>query len=177
VGYPDRGEDPSDGTTGERLPLTDRLEREPEARLIELVRALGLRRLAIAFSGAPRASLAQLCARLGEPTSSELLVLLRQVSQQLQGDEVRAAQRAICELGADASTTDRPRDSVELLLFRIGAAWLGPVVAARGQDRLLRLAQRLPSPLGRILLDEGAVAAPPTEGAAVIGAASSILGR
>ncbi len=129
----------------------------PAEPLAELVAALGRRRVAEAFSGAPPGSLAQLCARLGEPAASQLLAESRGLAPP--HDEVRAAQRSLFKLTVDV--LDAPS-----LLARAGARWLAPALAARGGDLLRRVAQRLPEPLGRLLLDERDAPATPDEWAA-----------
>jgi len=160
-------EDKSEGTG-----LLDRLEREDPLTLVTLLTALGRRRVAIAFSGAPRAALAQLCARLGEPMASELLQLVRQVASQIASDEVRASQRALFQLGlADLAGADAAR----ALFVRAGAGWIGPALAQRGGDRLRRVAQRLPRDVGEVLLEGGARPATESEVAQAIAAAAMML--
>jgi hypothetical protein len=165
------GSAPRDGAR-ESPPLIDRLEREDPLTLVTLLTALGRRRVAIAFSGAPRAALAQLCARLGEPTASEILQLVRQVASQIASDEVRASQRALFQLGlADLQGTDAAR----ALFVRAGAGWIGPALAQRGGDRLRRVAQRLPRDVGEVLLEGGARPATESEVAQAVAAAAMML--
>jgi hypothetical protein len=140
---------PSPGSDGSPLAQLDQLPAEP---LAELVGRLGRRRVAEAFSAAPEGSLAQLCARLGEPAASELLKEARSVRPS--HDAVRAAQRSLFKLAVDIT------DSASLLTVA-GARWLAPALAARGGDLLRRVAQRLPQPVGAILLAERG--APATE--------------
>jgi hypothetical protein len=112
--------------------------------------ALGRRRVALAFVGAPRAGLAQLCARLGEPHASQLVEEVRAIKAAAPSPEaVKAAQRAVYYCNA------RSGDAVggRALFFRVGAAWLAPALARDG-DELMRAAQRLPRALGQLLLDE-----------------------
>jgi hypothetical protein len=160
--------------------LLDRLARRDAAELGELLVALGRRRVAVAFSGAPRGALAQLCARLGEPAASELLAQVRAVAPQVGSDEVHAAQRALFALGLDTAAArldgDGPRDARALFL-RAGCAWLGPALAARGDDRLRRVAQRLPRTLGAALLDGARATVDETDGAAASSAAAALLSR
>ncbi|HEX8954469.1 MAG TPA: hypothetical protein VF945_21590 [Polyangia bacterium] len=112
-----------------------------------VVCALGRRRVALAFVGAPRAGLAQLCARLGEPHASELVAEVRAVKAAAPLPEaVKAAQRALFRSG-EQITAGRA------LFFRVGAAWLAPALARDG-DELMRAAQRLPRALGQLLVDE-----------------------
>jgi hypothetical protein len=127
-----------------------RLERLDGGVLEGLLERLGRRRVATAFSGATHAQLAQLCARLGEPAASALLADVRQVASQTTREEVKAEQRALFSLGFDPAG-DTPR----MLFVRVGAARLAPPLAARGGDRLRRVAQRLPRPAGRLLLAAG----------------------
>ena len=112
-----------------------------------MVSALGRRRVALAFVGAPRAGLAQLCARLGEPHATQLVDEVRAVKASApQPDAIKAAQRALFRSGEEHC---RGR----ALFFRVGAAWLAPALARDG-DELMRAAQRLPRALGQLLLDE-----------------------
>jgi hypothetical protein len=157
---------------GDGAGLIDRLEREDPLTLVTLLVALGRRRVAIAFSGAPRAALAQLCARLGEPTASEILALVRQVASQISSDEVRAAQRALFQLGL---TDLQGADAARALFVRAGAGWIGPALAQRGGDRLRRVAQRLPRDVGEVLLEGGARPATESEVAQAIAQAAMML--
>jgi hypothetical protein len=175
--------------------VLDRLERRDAAELGELVAALGRRRVAIAFSGAPRAAVAQLCARLGEPAASELLAQVRAVAPSVGSDEVHAAQRALFGLGpagaalaqgaSRSGDEERSREGRGLssgsearaLFVRAGCGWLGPALAARGGDRLRRVAQRLPRSLGEQLLDGAHAPSSDAEHAAAVSAASALLTR
>ncbi|MSP61005.1 MAG: hypothetical protein EXR72_11800 [Myxococcales bacterium] len=123
----------------------DTLEGLPAVALTELIAALGRRRVALAFSSSPPGALARLCARLGEPAASELLAETR--SLRPDHDEVRAAQRSLFKLAVDAA------DPSSLFLLA-GARWLAPSLAGRGGDRLRRVAQRLPEPIGRLLASQ-----------------------
>jgi hypothetical protein len=125
--------------------MLDKLPRRDSATLEGLLLSLGRRRVAIAFSGAPRAALARLCARLGEPAASELLVEVRGLRAQLSPDEVREAQRALFGFGGDGDPAG--------LFERAGCGLLGPALRARGGDLLRRVAQRLPRPLGQALTE------------------------
>jgi hypothetical protein len=160
---------------GARDLLGLRLEREDPARLETLLMSLGQRRVAIAFSGAPRAALAQLCARLGEPAASELLGLVRQVAAQISSDEVRAAQRALFTLEGDTPVVEDA--DWRRLYLRAGCAWLGAALLQRGGDRLRRVAQRLPRPAGEVLLAAARQPATESEAAAATAAAVALLGR
>jgi hypothetical protein len=139
------------------------LARATPAGLERALMALGRRRVALAFIGAPRVGLAQLCARVGEPAASELLAEVRALKAATPSpDDVKAAQRALFrnddgELRGDGGGLDE----AHAFFFRIGAAWLAPALLHTG-DRLRRAAQQLPRPLGQTLLDEAA--APSTEG-------------
>jgi hypothetical protein len=141
----------------------DQLERRSGGELALLLLALGRRRVAVAFSGAPRGALAQLCARLGEPAGSQLVDEVRRIAQLVLPADVTAAQQAL----------HLPDDNhPELDLFsQVGVAWLAPALAATGGDRLRRLAQRLPRPLGEALL-QAAVGPVDNE---VLAAAMSLL--
>ncbi len=129
----------------------DRVGAEP---LEELVVTLGRRRVAQAFSTAPAGSLAQLCARLGEPAAGRLLAEARTIRPS--HDEVRAAQRSLFKLAVDVP--DPPS-----LLLVAGARWLGPSLAALGGDHLRRVAQRLAEPTGRTLLAQSSAPATAAE--------------
>ncbi|HEY2743396.1 MAG TPA: hypothetical protein VGL86_02185, partial [Polyangia bacterium] len=114
--------------------------------------ALGRRRVALAFVGAPRAGLAQLCARLGEPHATQLVEEVRALkSSSLPPDAAKAAQRAVYVLLGRAGES---LEAGKALFFRVGAAWLAPALARDG-DELMRAAPRLPRALGQLLLDEG----------------------
>jgi hypothetical protein len=117
--------------------------------LARMIVALGRRRVAIAFSGAPRGALAQLCARLGEPAGSQLVDEVRHIAQLVLPADVTAAQQAL----------HHSEDSRHDLFTQAGVAWLAPALAASGGDRLQRIAQRLPRVLGELLL-EAAVGQP-----------------
>src|SRR4051812_23338364 len=123
----------------------EQLERRSGAELALLVVALGRRRVAVAFSGAPRGALAQLCARLGEPAGSELVDEVRHIAQLVLPADVTAAQEAL----------QRSADNGLDLFTRVGVAWLAPALAAGSGDRLQRVAQKLPRPLGEALLKSG----------------------
>lgn len=128
-----------------------------------VVCALGRRRVALAFVGAPRAGLAQLCARLGEPHASQLVAEVRAVKASAPPPEaIKAAQRALFRSGENIgepaagsarTAADQRRANGRGLFFRVGAAWLAPALARDG-DELTRAAQRLPRALGQLLLDE-----------------------
>ena len=134
----------SSSTGNDTSPLAA-LAELPAEPLAELLAALGRRRIAEAFSGAPPGSLAQLCARLGEPAASMLLAEAR--AARPSHEAVRAAQRSLFKLAVDV--LDGPS-----LLAHAGARWLAPSLQARGGDLLRRVAQRLPERAGRILLAE-----------------------
>jgi hypothetical protein len=123
------------------------LSSRPPDEIERVLCALGRRRVALAFVGAPRAGLAQLCARLGEPHATQLVDEVRALkTAALPPDAVKSAQRALFRSG----------DGIEAgraLFFRVGAAWLAPALARDG-DELMRAAQRLPRSLGQLLLDE-----------------------
>jgi len=137
------------------------LARRTPPEIEQLVAALGRRRVALAFVGAPRAGLAQLCARLGEPHASQLVAEVRALkSATPSGDEIKGAQRAIFRSGEGL-------EAGQDLFFRVGAAWLAPALAREG-DELSRVAQRLPRPLGQTLLDEADAYATPEERSAAM---------
>lgn len=147
----------------------DPFDRASSAQLTELVVALGRRRVAIAFSSAPRAALARLCARLGEPAGSELVAEVRLVAGQVAPTDVAAAQQAL-HGGGSAGLVNR---DAARLFTRIGVAWLAPAYGdgSDGDDRLRRLAQRLPRALGQELLDARTAGADP----AALPTATSLL--
>jgi hypothetical protein len=137
----------------------DQLERRVGAELALLLIALGRRRVAIAFSGAPRGALAQLCARLGEPAGTELVDEVRRIAQLVLPADVTAAQQAL-----HGPALDDDRHALGLFT-QAGVGWLAPALRALGGDRLQRVAQRLARPLGTALLtaadgslDSGALA-------------------
>ena len=134
---------------------------ERRTKFEKLIAALGRRRVALAFVGAPRAGLAQLCARLGEPHASQLVADVRALkSTPPTSDEIKGAQRALFRSG----------DAIEAgsnLFFRVGASWLAPALAREG-DELSRVAYRLPRPLGQTLLDEADAFSTPEERAAAV---------
>jgi hypothetical protein len=114
---------------------------------------LGRRRVALAFVGAPRAGLAQFCARIGEPAASALLAEVRALKAAAPAsDDVKAAQRALFR-GDDGELRGDSIDEAHGLFLRVGAGWLAPALARSG-DELRRTAQRLPRPLGQTLLDQ-----------------------
>jgi hypothetical protein len=139
--------------------LSSRTPAEIERVLV----ALGRRRVALAFVGAPRAGLAQLCARLGEPAASELVDEVRAVKAKSPShDAVKAAQRALFR------SRDGGEDSgARGFFFRVGCAWLAPALARDG-DELQRAAQRLPRALGQQLLDEADAASSDGERASAL---------
>jgi hypothetical protein len=157
----------ADGATGDEDEAAQLLRRTPD-EIERVLMALGRRRVALAFVAAPRAGLAQLCARIGEPAASELVAEVREVKAVGAGHEdVKAAQRALFrgddgELGGAGGL-----DEADALFFRVGAAWLGPALGRRG-DQLRRLAQRLPRPLGQTLLDEATAFATEAERTAAV---------
>lgn len=145
------------------------LERAGEHTLERVLLALGRRRVATAFSGAPRASLAQLCARLGEPAATELIAEVQAVASTVSSDEVRTAQRALFQIMTGAPVEG---ETARGLFLRAGAAWLGPALAMRGGDRPRRVAQRMARPVGELLLAgaaEPATEADALEAARVVG--------
>jgi hypothetical protein len=140
------------------------LERRSPAQLHELLVALGRRRVATALSVAPRGALARLCARLGEPAASELAGEVRALAGLVATREIAAAQRALHK--AELSDGDAGR-----LFTTLGCAWLGAALAQLGGDRLRRVAQRLPLPIGQALVGgaEGA------DGEGALAAAAALL--
>jgi hypothetical protein len=139
------------------------LSRRAPDEIERVLVALGRRRVALAFVGAPRAGLAQLCARLGEPAASHLVAEVRALKAAAPApDDVKAAQRALFRSGDTIgepaagmvrTDADQRRANGRGLFFRVGAAWLGPALARDG-DELMRVALRLPRALGQALLDE-----------------------
>lgn len=122
------------------------LSRRAPEEITRALAMLGRRRLALAFAGAPRAGLAQLCARLGEPAAGELVAEVRALKSAAPPEAIKAAQRALFRSGDDL-------DGGGELFLRLGAAWLAPALAPGG-DELSRVAQRLPRSVGQLLLDE-----------------------
>ena len=147
------------------------LSRHTAERLERALAALGRRRVALAFIGAPRAGLAQLCARLGEPAASALVAEVTELRVQKTAtlDEIKAAQHAVFFAGGGVGGAgddgelggDGGRDRAATLFLRVGAGWLAPALARDG-DELRRVAQRLPRALGQALVD--AAAAPSSDG-------------
>ena len=148
--------DPRDDGAAERAgpaaraqAAVDRLLAGPPERLDAALYALGRRRIAVAFTGAPRSALAQLLARLGEPEATQLVSEVRAIPPGVSADEVKAAQRALLRGGSEPLHGE----SAALFLRRVGGGWLAPLVDGAG-DRARRLAQRLPRTIGEILLRE-----------------------
>lgn len=142
--------DPAPGRT-HAARRVERLLEGPIDRLHAALHALGRRRVAIAFTGAPKSALAQLLARLGEPAAGELVAEVRAVPPGVSADEVKAAQRALFQGGKGPA----PGEPAALFFRRVGCGWLAPLVDAEG-DRARRLAQRLPRTLGEVILTERA---------------------
>lgn len=152
--------EPDDGGAGS-------LSRRTPEQIERALGALGRRRVALAFLGAPRAGLAQLCARLGEPAASQLVAEVRALKAAAPPhDEIKAAQRALFRSGDDLDAAPG-LPAERALFFRVGAAWLAPALARDG-DELHRVAQRLPRPLGEALLAEAAAPASEAERAAAL---------
>ncbi len=116
-------------------------------QLLSLIAALGRRRVAIAFSGAPRTLLAQLLVRLGEPHAQELTDEIQSLSGKLKPAEVKLAQRGI------ERVLGRQQQPTHFFLEQ-GCAWLAPALLRRphDSDQVLRLAQKIPRRLGEQLL-------------------------
>ena len=146
-----------------RQAVIDQLFEGPEARLLAALLVIGRRRVAVAFTGAPRSALAQLLARIGEPEASRLAAEVRAIPPGVSAEEVKAAQRALFRSGA------APHDDEAGALFfqRVGAGWIAPLAAGTG-DRARRIAQRLPRKLGEILLSERGQQLPEGERAALV---------
>ena len=143
------------------------LSRRTPEQIERALVALGRRRVALAFVGAPRAGLAQLCARLGEPAASQLVAEVRAWKAAAPPhDEIKAAQRALFRSGDDVAAAPG-LEPARALFFRVGAAWLAPALARDG-DELDRVAQRLPRLLGEALLAEASAPASDAERAAAL---------
>jgi hypothetical protein len=127
----------------------------PLERLEGVLLQLGRRRVAIAFTGAPRSALAQLLARLGEPEASRLVAELRAIPPGVSAEEVKAAQRALFRSEPEPAAGE----SAALFLRRVGCGWIAPLVERGQSDRARRLAQRLPRRLGEVILRESTPAA------------------
>ena len=144
-----------DAPVPERAPLpraqaaVERLLRGPLEGLESAMLLLGRRRIAIAFTGAPRSALAQLLARLGEPEATQLVSELRSIPPGVSAEEVKAAQRALFRSGPEPHAGE----SAALFFRRVGCGWMAPLVDGSG-DRARRLAQRLPRALGEVILRE-----------------------
>jgi hypothetical protein len=147
----------------------DRLLAGSTERLESALLLLGRRRVAIAFTGAPRSALAQLLARLGEPEASQLVAELRAIPPGVIAEEVKAAQRALFQGGPGPHSGE----SAALFLRRIGCGWIAPLVDDRG-DRARRLAQRLPRSLGEIILREAGQPLTEADRAALIRACTGL---
>lgn len=144
-----------------RHAIIDELLEGPVERLLHALVVVGRRRVAIAFTGAPRSALAQLLARLGEPEASRLAAEVRAIPPGVSAEDVKGAQRALFRSGA----TPHDDESGALFFQRVGVGWLAPLAAGTGAgttagtpagsgDRARRIAQRLPRALGEILLGE-----------------------
>jgi hypothetical protein len=169
-----------DGDSAAAADRTRSLSRHSAEYLERALVALGRRRVALAFVGAPRAGLAQLCARLGEPAASALVAEVRALKTAAP-DEIKAAQRALFDHGGGSSDEgelggDGGRDRAAALFFRVGAAWLAPALARDG-DELRRAAQRLPRALGQTLLDAAAAASSEAERAAALTQLANVVER
>jgi hypothetical protein len=129
----------------------------PLERLEGVLLQLGRRRVAIAFTGAPRSALAQLLARLGEPEAGRLVAELRAIPPGVSAEEVKAAQRALFRSGPEPVAGE----NAALVLRRVGCGWIAPLVDGGASDRARRLAQRLPRALGEVILRESTAATSP----------------
>jgi hypothetical protein len=147
----------------------DQLERRTSPELALMIVALGRRRVAVAFSGAPRGALAQLCARLGEPAGTELVNEVRRIAQLVLPADVTAAQQAL-----HGTELDDGRHALGLFT-QVGVGWLAPALAAAGDDRLKRIAQRLARPLGEALLAAATAAAAGAADPSVLSTALNLL--
>ncbi len=153
------------------------LSSRPPDEIERVLCAFGRRRVALAFVGAPRAGLAQLCARLGEPQATQLVDEVRALkTAALPPETVKSAQRALFRSGDGigepaaghfGAEADQRRANGKALFFRVGAAWLAPALARDG-DELMRAAQRLPRALGQLLLDEADAVSSDAERAAAL---------
>jgi hypothetical protein len=132
----------------DRAPSAFELPTYEPGTLVEAVEVLGRRRLALAFQAAPLASAHALASTLG---SWHGPLLLRERNTPAPPEAVSAVVRDVMEVA---------RRGGPELLFRAGARLLGPALAALGGDLARQLAQRMPHPLGRLLLGELATATP-----------------
>jgi hypothetical protein len=148
----------------------DRLLLGPHERLENALSLLGRRRVAIAFTGAPRSALAQLLARLGEPEAGRLVSELRAIPPGVSAEEVKAAQRALFRGGPEPQVGE----SASLFLRRVGCGWIAPLVE-HGGDRARRLAQRLPRSLGEVILRDVGTPLSEVERAALLRQLASLL--
>lgn len=132
-------------------------------RLLLVLVALGRRRVAVAFTGAPRSALAQLLARIGEPEASALATEVRGIPPGVSAEEVKAAQRALFRTGPEPEAGE----TGSVFFQRVGCGWIAPVAGLYG-DHARRLAQRLPRSLGEIVLRERQQAMSDAERAALL---------
>ncbi len=149
----------------------DRLLAGPTERLLDGLLSLGLRRVAIAFTGAPRSALAQLLARVGEPEATKLAAEVRAIPPGVSAEEVKNAQRALFRSGPEPQVGE----SAMLFFRRVGCGWIAPLTEAHG-DRARRLAQRLPRSLGEIILREHAQPITEAERATLLRQCAAISG-
>ncbi len=134
-------------STARAAATLDQLVGGSPERLLAVLVFIGRRRVAVAFTGAPRSALAQLLARLGEPEASALAAEVRAIPPGVSAEEVKAAQRALFRSGPEP----QQGETGTVFFQRVGCGWLAPLAEPLG-DRARRLAQRLPRALGSISL-------------------------
>ncbi len=145
-----RASDPAQRGAGARTQQSfERLLAGPMEALLEALLALGFRRVAVAFTGAPRSALAQLLARIGEPQATRLAAEVRGIPPGVSAEEVKSAQRALFRTGPEPHAGE----SAAMFFRRVGCGWIAPLTDSDG-DRVRRLAQRLPRALGEVILRE-----------------------
>ncbi len=146
-----------------RQAVIDQLFEGPVERMLAALLMIGRRRVAVAFTGAPRSALAQLLARIGEPEASRLAAEVRTIPPGVSAEEVKGAQRALFRSGV----TPHDDESGALFFQRVGAGWMAPLAAGPG-ERARRIAQRLPRSLGEVFLAERAQQLPEGERSALV---------
>jgi hypothetical protein len=122
------------------------LARAPD-ELVSAIERAGRERLALATHAAPDGAARALAARLGDAEGASFLA------------EFKARAGASRELVREA-VRELAQGVAEPILLHAGARHLAPLLLARGDGAVQRLAQRLPVDAGRVLLDEAAGATP-----------------
>lgn len=145
IAYRDRVPMPSAGTASVAGGAVALVALEPGA-LTRALALLGRRQLAHALAGSAPRSIADLAARL--PWGRELLGDVTSIAALGDAAEKRLGRRALAQVRSAGLTWSDP-----LALPRAGARFIAPAVAAVA-DLAPQLAQRLPRPVGSVVLDE-----------------------